>query len=193
MNSNDKSFLAELKQRAVDATSPEELQAIADQIADIENGGSGGKSKRWIVETLADVAKFFRVSNTTIQNWKQQSVGMPGVDGAYDLSEICEWRRSLDREATSKTQEQRDLELRELAAEVASKELKLRKNRGELISRDASKAATASILNEARVQLEAIPSILGASIPPDLRSDLVHELEQQIKLICRKMASKAAE
>lgn len=169
---------------------------MADLIAEQEQQrGSGGTSSRWVVSSLGEVAQLVGVELQTVKEWRTGADKMPGTEGRWDIIQIFRWRceRLKANAGNVKTQEQRDLELRELAAEVASKELKLRKARGELISRDASKAATASILNEARVQLEAIPSILGASIPPDLRSDLVHELEQQIKLICRKMASKATE
>lgn len=153
--------------------------------------GSGGTNNRWVVSQVSDIARFFRVSLTTITNWRNATPPMPGVDGRWDLSEIAEWRRLQDRSGNVKSQERIDLETRELAAEVSMKETKDKKLKGLLVDRAAAKAAVANILNEARVQLEAVPGIIGSSVPPDIRQEVIHELSQQISLILKKMATKA--
>ena len=120
---------------------------------------------------------------------------MPGSEGRWDLQEITRWRcdRLKANAGNVKTQERIDLETRQLAAEVSMKETKDAKLKGQLVDRRAAKAALAAILNEARVQLEAIPERCGASIPPEMRADIIEELRQQVALILRKMANKATE
>lgn len=52
--------------------------------------------KPWIVATLASVAEFFDVSETTVRtSWRP--AGCPGTSGHYDLRAILRWRDERQR------------------------------------------------------------------------------------------------
>lgn len=55
------------------------------------------RERRFIVETLRDVATFFGVQEQTIRTWRLRSDPMPGEPGAWNLSEIARWRITAEQ------------------------------------------------------------------------------------------------
>lgn len=149
---------------------------------------------RWVVETLGEVAEFFGVELVTVREWRTGPTPMPGEPGAYDIKAATRWRcEKLKGNINQKSKEMVELEIREKQADVQKKELNVRKQRGDLVSRTAIKAAVSGLLNDARLQLEAIPGVVAAHVPPDMRNLIRQEWEQQISLILRGFAGKAGD
>lgn len=184
MSSESKPSVTELLSRLDAATEAE--------VAELER--AYGIGSRWVVTSLGDVAAFLGVELQTVKEWRVGPVRMPGEEGCWDLSAITQWRceRLKANAVNAKSVEQIELANRLSAAEVGLKELRLAQARGELVGRDEAIAKLWDMYNQCRVQLEAIPGIIGGVIPPEIRADVVHEIEQQIRLICRQMASQAA-
>jgi hypothetical protein len=147
---------------------------------------------RWVVETLGDVAEFFGVELVTVREWRTGPVPMPGDQGAWDLKAITRWRcERLKANVNAKPKEIQELEIREKQIDVAKKELILRQKQGDLVSRTAAKAKLFEIMNDARVQLEALPGAMGSRVDPKYRDDLTQSLEKQVRLILKAMQNKA--
>jgi hypothetical protein len=146
------------------------------------------------VATSVELAAAAGVSVTTVKTWR----GTPGfpepVAGPFSVWAVCKWRAERDQEYSSKISKDDDIEELErvnMALKNEALEIKNRKLKGDLVSRTVQKSKNAAMFNEVRVQLEAAPGFIGASVPPEIRADVVHELEQQVRLILRKLANKA--
>ncbi len=176
----------ELLSRIQQATSESELREL-EKLLESES--------RWVVGSLGEVAAFFGCQLQTVKEWRVGPNRMPGDEGRWDLQEITLWRCDRLKATTGNTKTARQKELDEKQQEIRLQRdiTKLRNEQGELISRVAAAAKVAEMLNEARVQIESIPSICGASVPPEMRADLVHEWEQQISLVLKKLAGRAKE
>lgn len=177
------------------AETDSDLQDLEQLRAEHEAREAAAVDLRRVVGTLGEVAAVLGVELGTVRDWRTGANPMPGDEGRYDLVEVLLWRcdRLKANAGNVKSPEVRELELRQLAADVGMRELKTRKARGELVSRMVAKAATAGILNDVRVQLEAIPELIGACVPPEMRDMVVRECRQQVELICQHMSNKAGE
>lgn len=128
----------------------------------------------------------------SVREWRTGPTPMPGDPGAWDLKAIARWRCDrLKGNVNQKSKELVELEIREKQADVQKKELGVRKQRGDLVSRIAVKGELANVLNEARLQLEAVPGVIASRVPTELRDQMREEWEQQIAIILRTMSSKA--
>lgn len=151
-------------------------------------------ASRWLVATLGEVADFLGVEVQTVREWRTGRNAMPGDEGQWDLQEITQWRcnRLKANAGNVKPPEILELERKELELDVAKKDLAHRSKRGDLVERAAVKAQLAEVLNRVRTDVEAIPSELSPSIPSALRSELTHQMEQQIGSILRKMSQQSS-
>ena len=60
--------------------------------------------QRFKVGSLREVAFFFQVSRTTIDNWRSQGMPIESA-GGYDLSAIVAWRRQIDLQSRKQPRE----------------------------------------------------------------------------------------
>jgi hypothetical protein len=58
----------------------------------------------WTVSSQSDVAEFFQVARSTVNDWVRH--GMPGEAGRYDLSLITRWLFSLGPWKTPKSRDE---------------------------------------------------------------------------------------
>jgi len=150
----------------------------------------GGETKTFSVRTLGEVAAFFGVATQTVKQWRSGPDPMPGASGKYDLGEITRWRFSktvLEPRAPDERREK--LELEKLEAEVQGKQLRLRREAGELVDRAAAIARVTEMFNTVRQRLLALPEELASAIPQSVRSELVAELKHKMNLVCKEFES----
>ena len=183
----DDTELDRLQIQLAAARTPEEIGSIERLI--------NGSRTTCIVKTLGEVATALNCSRETCKGWRLDTPPLPGSDGAWDLVAILLWRceRLKASKSTSKSHEREAAELRILKAEAEKKELAAADARGDLIHKSDGINVMFAMFNEARIGIEAIPGIIGNTIPPDLRANVVHEIKHQIELILRHLAAKANE
>lgn len=88
-----------------------------------------------IVKTMEEVAKVMEVSYRTVQRWKKD--GMPTTqDGFYDLAAIKTWHDERIGEADDEEESKTFWDINILKKKASLLDLKLRKEEGELISRE---------------------------------------------------------
>jgi len=150
--------------------------------------------KPWVVETQDEVAAFFGVTKKTVVEWAKK--GMPRsftekntqTRWAYDLSEVFQWYKSFKMSSTGAASREvqsskADLEVEKLKVQIAKAKLEYMQSAGELVSRQASKAIVANILNRVRARLDAFPEMLGSGLPPDLRSAQIAAAKHQVRML----------
>jgi len=142
-----------------------------------------------IVRTLADVANHFGVSTRYVANWRER--GCPGFAvGAYDLSQITEWREENIETNERNSEASDDARQQKLLAEARLATLKAAEKEGELIGwRDVSEIIEAYIA-EAKTQLEQLPERLLTKFTPPRgkKKELVQILRQEIHDILNDLA-----
>ena len=67
------------------ATTPEQLAAVESALLARE------ELDPYIVETLADVARFFGVEEQSVRTWRMRTDRMPGEPGKWPLDDIAKW------------------------------------------------------------------------------------------------------
>lgn len=143
----------------------------------------------WIADTKRQALEFFGVQAATLNDWIKS--GCP-AGPPYDLRAIYRWQRDRaglrNRGAGGKAdREQLECEKLELGNELAR--LKLAKETGELVDREAAKAAFASLLHRIRQRLEQLPHELASVLPADQRADYTHDAQHKVRLVCRELAN----
>jgi hypothetical protein len=142
------------------------------------------RSELCTVANLVTLAERLDVSLTTLQNWRRQ--GMPGIDGAWDIVEINNWREQRPDER-GKTPKMLELELNNLRLDVEMKEVALQKNRSGFVSIAAAEAVCEEIRLKVEACISSLPDELASVVPESFRADAVYEIRQQVQLILRKM------
>ncbi len=142
------------------------------------------------VRTLGEVAEIFGVSREAVKNWRSGPDKMPGQAGAWPLWEIVRWRFAKTVLEPQKADEQREkLELAKLATEVQSRQLKLKREAGELVNRAAAIARVTEMFNTVRQRLLAVPEELASGLPQSVRSEMVADLKHKMNLVCKEFES----
>lgn len=176
------------------AQTPEDLQAVADLIAEAERlQGSGASPARWVVKTLGEVATFFGVEGQTVREWRSGANPMPGEQGQWDLSVITQWRcdRLKALGANAKSAEEKEIELAILKEDLEKKRLANQMKSGALIDCDFAVGRIMEMNNEARVVIEGIPEKLSPMFDPVNRNELTAKATQEIALVLRHLSQKA--
>lgn len=129
---------------------------------------------RWVVRRLADVARFFRVTEDTCKKWR--AVGMPGAARKWNLADIVAWRDGRLRNAGRAAQEGADtsrLEAnrRRAWADAEAAETRLAALRGELIEVEYVIREYQHHATHARSLFEQIPTRLMGELPEDATAD----------------------
>jgi len=115
-----------------------------------------------VAATRDDVAAHFGVHVRTVAGWL--AAGCPGRPGYFDLDAITAWRdanRPAPAPATDAAQ------ARLLAAKADREELRLAKERSELIPIEIVTRLFARHISEAAAILDQLPDLCLAALPPD--------------------------
>lgn len=128
-----------------------DLKALLARAAEIRAAlrkidATTGRRTVWIADTQAEIAEFFGVSVDTVKNWAKQR--MPGHAKHYPLNEIAQWLRTEGPGSSKYRDCNEDPMLaggtspqleRYRAAQASLAELRLSRERGELLSRDRAR------------------------------------------------------
>ena len=141
-----------------------------------------------IVRTLAQVAEFFSLELQTVKQWR--SSGCPGIEGAYDVREIARWRMAKMRpDPKADPTEKNKLELEQLDLANSRLRIKLRKESGELVSRQAAKSAIRQMFAKLKSQLEPLAELLAPLIPNELRADFRRDCGERVRILLQQIAN----
>ena len=150
------------------------------------------QEERFVVGSAADLAAFYGVSITTVQNWLNK--GLPGKRGSrgkgsarFYLPEVTEWLKEnvwCPRKAATSE----DLEAEKLKIEVATKSLKLQQLAGALVDRKSEKADRMRVYNIIRNRLDAVPRELANLLPPEIQADFLIDAGNTIVLIQKELS-----
>ncbi len=147
-----------------------------------------------VVETLAAVARHFKVDRRTVADWRHKD--MPGTDGAWDLDDIREWRQrtlqtgpaSDDPDDPETARELLQLRRREQVASTELKELKLQRELREVIAVDEVSEMVLHHVQTASVLLEQLPDKLLAYLGSD-KQTFRHKAVEAIGVIKHTLAT----
>ena len=139
------------------------------------------KNGEFSVGSRHHLASFFGVSTTTIERWLGQSDFPEKHQRRYCLSDVAAW---VVRYYSSKKQPEKSdgaERLRTAKAELA--ELKLARERGEVVDLDLIDRTIRRYLTAARIILESIPDALLVLCPDEIRAPLRPVLTTKINEI----------
>jgi hypothetical protein len=138
-------------------------------------------------KTVAAVAAHFGVSQRAVGYWL--SSGAPGSPGRYDLAAIAAWREGQQSNGDEPAEGARG---RFLAARAAREELRLAKERGELVRLDDTRRLMIRHINEAKAILGQLPdrvlAVLPAAIAGKIRRQVRDECARLIDHSCGSLA-----
>lgn len=159
-----------MKELIASAATPEDLQAVAELLAEAESHTAQQAASRdkWEVATLGDVAGFFGLQTQTVKQWRTESPPMPGQEGAWPLPAIVRWRHQKLTQSDIRTaKQQADLELQQVAVE--QKRLDLARQKGELVELSEVEVWASTAMVETREMLMQLPQMIASSAPPEIR------------------------
>ena len=161
---------------SIDSATETDLQAVEAEIQALTHS----HQRRWVGETLGDIAEVFGLSVQTVKQWRTESPPMPGEPGNYPLKPIIHWRLAkLSGSDLATAKKQQDLELGRVQLE--SKQLELDQGRGQLLDRAEVELWAATALIEARVMIMSLPERLSTSAPPEMRGFIREETDRHCR------------
>lgn len=181
-----------LKELIASAATPEDLQAVAELLAEAESHTAQQAASRdkWEVATLGDVAEFFGLQTQTVKQWRTESPPMPGQEGAWPLPDIVKWRHQKAVQSDVRTaKQQADLELQQVAVE--QKRLDLARQKGELVALADVERTVAEFVVIAREMALQLPESIAASSSPADREHARREAEVCVKNMLAMILRKA--
>lgn len=151
----------------------------------------------WIVKSLADVSRFFRVARSTIGEWRQ--AGAPGTKGAWDLSELYHWKTNRQRDPTAVDAANElvaDAARRKKIADAKTSEARARKLEiensvavGEMVYHDEVQQSAAEMVLRIKNRLEACPDDFMMSFPRDTREQNTSDFQNFISHLLKELSS----
>ncbi len=166
----------------VQQATPEELQKLEALIQPAKPVGL-------VVTTLGEVAEWFGLQLQTVKQWRVGPNGCPGGDGVYNLQEIARWRVQQGKSGNGSTSAKQELEQESLVLTNARLSLKLRKEAGELVSRDAAKSAIRQMFAKLKSQLETLTEVLAPLVPSEVRVDFRRDCRERIVVFLQSLAN----
>lgn len=139
------------------------------------------EAKSYIVATLGEVAEFFGVGLSAVNDWRADSEPMPGSQGAWDLAAIAKWKLGRGRKTGGLSDELKAAEIRLKTAQAKAKEIENDISSGELLDRGDVERTFAEALILLREVVMSIPEVIAVSAPPEVR-DIAR---QEADLKCR--------
>lgn len=159
------------------------------------------KRSEFIVDTQAEVARFFGCSERNVRTWAAS--GMPGSQGDYDLRDIAAWifkKRRNDWDTGSGGGDGASLgdqiKLAELELTQERAREKRRENEiaeGNLIPNEQVEQWATIAIVESREALMGVPDALAASVEPAHREFVRSESDRRIRLALEQFRRKLEE
>lgn len=146
------------------------------------------------VNSAAAVAAFFDVSRRTVEDWKTKGMPVRG-ERQYEVGEIARWRASFQKRDISDSDIEKRLkvaETRKTEAAATVGEVRAKRAIGEVMETRFTVAALGTMAAMVRARLQAIPGEMASSFPPEIRHDLMLEIEQKISLALIELANQGA-
>jgi hypothetical protein len=140
----------------------------------------------WHASTVDQVAKFLGLARRQVDNYLAR--GAPGktIDG-YDLSAMVAWCKEniwLPKATSAKA----DLETEKLKNDVAASRIKVLKEAGLVITREAATAAMEQAFNVVRTKLEGLGDELATTVPPEHRDEVRRSVKHRVSIMLREMS-----
>jgi hypothetical protein len=176
--------LSDLTERLERAETDEELDAIATELGATE----GRDAECWLVPTLADVAEFFAVHESTVKGWRSQR--MPGEPGLWNLQSIVRWRlaKAEQRGLSVDDESERSLLREKTRIDIERKRLELDEKQGRLVYRSAVESVLREGFSLTRARLQALPGEIASAVPADVRSVVLEESDVKVRLALKDLA-----
>lgn len=129
----------------------------------------------------SELARLLGVALTTIDSYRH--AGLPSrVEGhnvVFDVAEAFKWYRDyLERATKGATDSLEAAKLRELAASATLKELRVERERRNLVPAEYAAESVSRVLSNVRARLLALPQALA---PEASRLDDPHQIEQLLR------------
>ena len=175
------------------AETPEDLAYIEGQLIAIESAARDTSRQKATMEILTQQAAAWLVGVST-KHLRDQGVAR-NIDSSYNGPDLVqwivdqgvskakkEWEKSSD---TLKTSAERQAEAKAIKYEAQAKEVQEQYvDRAEVLQEFREMASAV------RSELEALPKAMANDFPVDLRESLIKELNNQVKQVLRRLASR---
>ncbi len=141
-----------------------------------------------ICENQNSIAAELRLSKKKVVEYLAR--GMPGHLGHYDTRECLGWLREPGNpwgRVAAKDEDREELEKEQLRVKIDRDKLKLEKESGALVERNAAWAGVMRIFHRVRGRLHAIPAEVASSVPPDQRAQITATWKEKIVLVLSEM------
>lgn len=137
-----------------------------------------------IVTSQTALAAELRINRKQVQGYLAR--GMPGHDGEYDTWACLDWLREPGNpwgRIAAKDEDKEELEKEQLRVKIDRDKLKLEKEAGSVVDREAILAKFTRMGHRIRSRLQAIPAEIGSSVPPDQRASIIATWKEKIVLV----------
>lgn len=145
--------------------------------------------QRWTATSLREVAEVFGVSYQTAREWS--AAGMPQLEGGgWFVPDVIQWKNARPRERKAAA-EASVANVDEQLKQEQHRKLKLANDlkEGLLVDRAAVIQEASEKFISIRLRLEAIPSEIEMSIPPEVRYEVKAEVDHKIRQALKELAS----
>lgn len=146
---------------------------------------------RWVCQSLAEVATAFGVHEATVRTWRME--GLPGTEGLWHLPTIIQWRiaKAERRSGVPEDESERASRRKSAAIKASRDEIKLQLETGKLVERDAVEAKLLSMFSVIRARLQALPGEIAASVPAEVRGQVMEESSAKVIQALKELAKRA--
>ena len=137
-----------------------------------------------IVESQSALAAELRLDRKAIIDYLAR--GMPGSRGHYDTWACLDWLRTAGNpwgRSPARDEDKEELEKEQLRVKIDRDKLKLEKESGALVERQAVWTGVMQVFHRIRSRLQAVPAEIGSSVPPDQRAQIIATWKEKIVLI----------
>lgn len=135
-----------------------------------------------IVKTQGAVAKHFGRCERTVREWIAR--GMPGRVGRYNLDRIAAWAHAeglLGGPAAANRQDPESAKARLDRLRGDAVQLKLARQRGELVAADPVRRLVGRLIHEAKSRLDQLPDRILAGLPAELTNDELARIRRHLQ------------
>lgn len=133
------------------------------------------------VKTIAAVAKRLAVDERTVKTWL--AAGCPGEQGAYDVDAIAAWRAAHKKAAPAAEGERAKYAARYELAHAEREELKLQRERGDLILVSRAAQVMRQHVAEAVTHLDQLAdyAVAGQRLPAEAKKKIRERLKTRLR------------
>jgi phage terminase Nu1 subunit (DNA packaging protein) len=160
------------------ASSPEDIQAAAELIAEAE--ARLVERSKWDLVSLTEVAEFFGLDEHTVRQWRLKTPPMPGEPGKWPIKQIVKWRCDwIQQSDLAAAKRQQDFDLGAIALE--RERIELAKEKAEILDRSDVELWASTALTELREGIMQLPEMLAASAPQEIKDFAREEADRHCR------------